>query len=66
MLLDTPKCFWCEQGGTVVVDPTEYIAYLNGDHIQDAFRSASADIREQILTGTHPECWEEMFSGDEE
>jgi hypothetical protein len=40
--------------------------YLNqGYHIQDAVKSLDKHYREQMITGTHPKCWLEMF-GEEE
>jgi hypothetical protein len=35
-------------------------------HVQDAFPYLSAGEREQIMTGTHPECWEKMFPEEDE
>ena len=31
--------------------------------IQDIFPYLNADQREQIMTGTHPSCWNQMFNG---
>jgi hypothetical protein len=36
-----------------------------GWKIQDAVKSLDKDLREQMITGTHPDCWLEMF-GEEE
>lgn len=38
-----------------------------GEYIQDCFPTLSPAEREQIMTGIHPKCWDEMFSdcGDE-
>jgi len=35
-------------------------------YIQDAFPYLSTGEREQIMTGTHPECWEKMFPEEDE
>ena len=32
-----------------------------GPYIQKAMPSVSADVREQILTGTHPACWDALW-----
>jgi hypothetical protein len=39
--------------------------YLNGAYAQDAFPDLLAPIREQIISGTHPECWNEIFKDDD-
>jgi hypothetical protein len=37
--------------------------WYNGDGlIQDIFPNLDADQRELIMTGTHSECWKEIFS----
>jgi hypothetical protein len=37
----------------------------NGELIQYAFPTLSAGMREQIISGTHPDCWDAMFADDE-
>jgi len=43
----------------------DYARYLNGANAQDAFPDLLAPIREQIISGTHPECWNEIFKDDD-
>jgi hypothetical protein len=31
--------------------------------IQDIFPEHSKEEREQLMTGTHPQCYEDMFNG---
>ena len=57
----TKRCMQCGQQGTMTVWEDDYQRYLNGAHIQDAFPDLLAPAREQILSGTHPQCWEEIF-----
>ena len=46
----------------MVAAPTEQvIKYINGAHAQSAFPDMSIELREQIISGTHPKCWDEMF-----
>lgn len=33
----------------------------SGALIQDAFPDLEPELREQLMTGTHPECWLAMF-----
>ena len=64
-VIETKQCFHCKQTGTVEIF-TQEMFYLNqGMHIQDAVKSLDRDYREQMITGTHPKCWIEMF-GEEE
>lgn len=66
--ITTPRCIECHQYGKVVVQFSDYLKFDRPDRplIQDCFPSLSRELREQILTGTHPECWEKMFPPEEE
>jgi hypothetical protein len=44
-----------------MVDEQELLHYLRGNYVQDSFKSMAAPLREQVITGTHPECWQQMF-----
>ncbi len=64
--INTNTCVHCGKQGSIVMPEDEYnkglTAYNEGAFIQEAFPSLSAEQREQIISGTHPECWIEMFS----
>jgi hypothetical protein len=62
----TRKCLHCNKPGFLSIDEDELFAYLTGQPAQEAFKSLSNPIREQIISGTHPECWEKMFAYSEE
>lgn len=64
--LATPDCMVCGEGGFVEVPTSQYEARQNGAMIQEAFPDMPAPLREQILTGTHPACWDKMFAGMED
>ena len=57
----TPRCFHCGEQGILSLPIKGIEAYENGALIQDAFPDLDRQLREQIITGTHPKCWEEMF-----
>jgi hypothetical protein len=61
----TRRCPICKKGGVVVVDHQLYREgnerYRNGELIQDAFHFLDKSIREQLMSGTHPDCWNDMF-----
>jgi hypothetical protein len=61
----TKKCVWCGEQGVVQVDETELYNYLRGNPIQDAFKSLTTELREQIISGTHPECWDRYVDIDD-
>jgi hypothetical protein len=57
----TRKCFHCGQEGFVVVKSDDLDKYSAGAFIQEAFPEMPADRREQMLSGIHPECWNEIY-----
>ena len=42
------------------------LADPNGPFIQDAWPESTAEQREQVISGTHPECWNEMFGEEDD
>lgn len=64
MIYATRKCVWCGQTGVVGVDENELYAYLRGNPAQKAFKSLTIELREQIISGTHPECWDRYMDED--
>jgi len=63
--VNTGVCLYCKQDGFVEIPENEYVkgvtAYNQGALIQDAFPNLTPDKCEQIISGTHPKCWGEMF-----
>ena len=60
-IYETPRCFHCGKTGYLEL-PTEGVrAYANGTLAQNAFPDLDRELREQIISGTHPECWKAMF-----
>ena len=64
MIYATKKCVWCGQTGIVGVDENELFAYLRGNPAQESFKSLTIELREQIISGTHPECWDRYMDSD--
>ena len=64
-VIETKECFHCGKTGEVEIEPQELFELNQGMHIQDAVKSLDNDYREQMISGTHPKCWIEMF-GEEE
>lgn len=57
----TRECLHCGKPGFINVEETELFAWLTGTPAQEAFKSLPVEAREQIISGTHPKCWEEIF-----
>lgn len=56
-------CIHCGEGNDITLDFMSYLGWYNGEGlIQDLFPNLEADQRELIMTGTHPECWQAIFS----
>lgn len=64
--VSTPKCMVCDNRTVLEVDQKGWDRYNGGAFIQDAFPELSADDRELLLTGIHPECWDTFAPKDEE
>lgn len=61
------RCPFCGKKVEVEVEESQYIAWLNGALVQDAFPTMSATNREILLTGMCPKCQDIIFSsGDED
>jgi hypothetical protein len=60
-------CMFCGQESRVKVPAQGLWDWEHGKFIQTAMPNLSADEREQVITGTHPACWDEhMKDPDEE
>ena len=65
---ETKACMICQRKGTVEVPIAEWRAWDNGNGslIQNAMPSVSIADREMLMTGTHDECWDEIFEDEDE
>ena len=63
ILMRTPTCVMCSKEGFVEVSSEGYMARKRGALIQEAFFDLDKSLREQILSGTHPQCWVSMTAG---
>ena len=61
-----PPCVICREFSSIKLDGSQYYRYfIEGDYIQNAFPNHSAEEREHIMSGIHPECWNSIV-GDED
>lgn len=65
--ITTGPCYVCGKTGVVENVPAEgYDQWKRGAFIQDALPTLTAGDREQLLTGTHSECFDKLFPPDED
>lgn len=57
----TPQCSLCGNGGALELTEVEADAIQARWPMQDAMPQRSAAEREQMISGTHPQCWESTF-----
>ena len=62
--LNTMPCRVCGEASTVTVPQEGYDAWRKGAYVQDAFPEMLADERELLISGTHPVCWDLLFSDE--
>lgn len=68
VLVETKQCVQCGKTTLVGVTREQYDKILQRLKVQEVFPEDTSDFRELIITGTHSECWDKIFSGwgDEE
>lgn len=62
----TPACIKCKKNSLVDVPLAGLRKWQGGSLIQEAFPTLSADEREVLMTGIHPQCWDDIFGGEED
>lgn len=66
-VIKTKNCVVCGKGGEVQVTDTELLAYQNQPgHIQMVLPRLSDGEREMLISGTHSECFDDLFGGFED
>jgi hypothetical protein len=53
----------CGEEGVVVVPYVGFLEWHFGKLIQDALPDLDLATREQMISGLHPKCWNEMTGG---
>lgn len=59
-------CVCCGKSATITVESAKLAVWRSGKLVQEAFPTLSADERELLISGTHPECWEALFNQKEQ
>ncbi len=73
-MVQTKTCIVCHKTGHIMLETEKWGRYqaaqldlsLPSQHVQDVWPEMPAGMREQLKTGTHSKCWDEMFGGDED
>ena len=56
------KCPYCGKTSTLEMTNEQYEQYISGDsYIQNIFPNWSPAIREMLITGICPDCWNKIF-----
>lgn len=55
-------CIHCDDQVFFLMTQDQYDQWvIDKKYIQDVFPHLDRDIREWMISGTHPKCWDEMF-----
>jgi hypothetical protein len=60
------KCPECRVISEITVTEEGYNKRLNGAKVQDAFPELTPPIREQLISGICPDCWNSIFGKAED
>lgn len=66
MRITTEPCLGHGDIAEFEVKPQDYVDWVRGKHVQDAFPYLTADDREWLVSRYCPKCWEEMLPPEEE
>lgn len=55
------NCRCCGEPNEISFKAEDFISWRNGTPIQRAMPYLSADVRELLISGTCPVCWDKMF-----
>ena len=57
------QCIHCGGKTAFTISQDQYEAWItNNGYAQDVFPELTNEEREVLISGTHPDCWNQMFS----
>ena len=65
IVIKTIPCIRCKKNGEIKVLRRDFERWEAGEMIQVAFPEMPPGQREQLISGTHSECFDEMFKEEE-
>jgi len=60
-----PPCIQCGESAVLTLQSGEVRQWREGMYAQYAFPTLSAAQREMLISGTHPQCWDQMWRTNE-
>lgn len=60
-IVETAPCMLCGMRGMVELTSAQCDALDAGEFIQDVAPTMPPEVREQFVSGTHPDCWTKLF-----
>lgn len=57
----TRACVVCGKNTTMTVNKGQFERWQHNEHIQEAFHDMPVGDREVLISGTHDECFNELF-----
>jgi hypothetical protein len=65
--IHTNSCLYCGTENVIKIDQEDYIKWkVQKTYIQEVFPWLDKEQRELLISGTHPQCWDEVFPDDDE
>lgn len=64
--VETSPCLGCGLTTWFFMTEEELHRWKSGEHVQTIFPTWSPEDREMLISGTCPDCWEEMWAEEEE
>lgn len=61
IIVQCPPCIVCGHVEEMTVDYTSLKKWQNGTLIQEAFPDMPRSQREQLISGTCPDCWDKLW-----
>jgi len=62
----TIPCVGCGTTATFTMTEEQFNRFESDEHVQNIFPDWSAEDRELLVSGTCPDCWDEMYGEDED
>lgn len=60
-ITETEPCMHCGRRGMIELTAEQVAALEAGTFIQDAAPDLPTELREQFVSGIHPDCWTRLF-----
>jgi hypothetical protein len=63
----TNTCIYCGDNITFMMTQSQYKSWkINRNYIQNVFPHLDSATRESMISGTHPQCWDLIFTEEDE